>query len=59
VLQSHEKTAYYGFANDMAIRRETFDRHGPFLERRRGADTIFVRRVVDQGSCEEVCVLLR
>lgn len=57
VLQSDQKAAYYGFANNMAVRREAFDRHGPFLERRRGADTIFVRRLVDEGSCEEVVLV--
>ena len=57
VLESDEKTAYYGFANNMTIKREAFDRYGPFLERRRGADTIFVRRVVDADSCDRVVLV--
>lgn len=54
VLASDEKTVYFGFTNNMAVGREAFDRHGPFVERRRGADTIFVRRVVDSESCGAV-----
>lgn len=45
---------YYGHTNNMAVRRSTFDGFGPFVERRRGADTIFVRRVVEKLSCSVV-----
>lgn len=45
---------YYGFTNNMGMRRETYDRYGPFLERDRGADTIFVRSVVDGDNCDAV-----
>lgn len=41
-------------ARNRAVRRELLDRQGPFLERARGADTIFVRRVVDAESCAVV-----
>ncbi len=36
----------YGFTNNMAIRREAFERFGPFEELARGADSLFARRVV-------------
>lgn len=45
---------YYGFTNNMGMKREAWERYGPFIERDRGADTIFVRSVVDGESCEAV-----
>jgi hypothetical protein len=38
----------------MGVRRDTFRKYGPFVERPRGADTIFVRRVVEGEGCEAV-----
>jgi hypothetical protein len=38
----------------MAVRREVLDRCGPFLERRRGSDTIFVQKAVREFSCDVV-----
>ena len=38
---------YYGHTNNMAVSRSVFEEHGPFLERPRGSDTVFVRHVVD------------
>jgi glycosyltransferase involved in cell wall biosynthesis len=38
---------YYGHTNNMAVRRSVFEEHGPFLERPRGSDTVFVRQVVN------------
>jgi hypothetical protein len=45
---------YYAHTNNMAVRRSTFERFGPFVERRRGSDTIFVRRVVATLPCSVV-----
>lgn len=45
---------YYGHTNNMAVKRPTFERFGPFIERRRGADTIFVRHVVGNRPCNAV-----
>lgn len=45
---------YYGYTNNMGTHRETFDRYGPFVERDRGADTIFVRSVVEGESSKAV-----
>jgi glycosyltransferase involved in cell wall biosynthesis len=49
-----DETIYYGYTNNMAIRKKVFNRLGLFLEITRGADTIFVRRVVDGYSCDTV-----
>ncbi len=48
------RALYYGHTNNMAVRRDVFARFGPFVERRRGADTIFVRRVVEAIPCSQV-----
>lgn len=53
-LSGSERLKYYGFTNNMGMRREAYERFGPFVERDRGADTIFVRTVVDGESCEAV-----
>lgn len=39
--------AYFGHTNNMAVRRHLLEETGGFVERLRGSDTIFVRRVVD------------
>lgn len=54
VLSSQDALKYYGFTNNMAMRREAWRRYGPFEERPRGADTIFVRRLVDGNGCDSV-----
>jgi glycosyltransferase involved in cell wall biosynthesis len=45
---------YYGHTNNMAVRREVFNRVGFFVERRRGADQVLVHRVVGEYSCDAV-----
>jgi glycosyltransferase involved in cell wall biosynthesis len=54
VFSSDSADLYYGFTNNMAVRRSTFDAYGPFEDRPRGADTIFVRRVVNGEGCGAV-----
>jgi glycosyltransferase involved in cell wall biosynthesis len=54
VFTSSSPDVYYGFTNNMGVRRATYDRYGPFVERHRGADTIFVRRVVNGEGCQAV-----
>ena len=46
------KGLYYGYTNNMAVRRDVFDRCGPFLEVMRGADSIFVNRAIEEYSSE-------
>jgi glycosyltransferase involved in cell wall biosynthesis len=45
---------YYGYTNNMAVRRAVFERVGRFDEVARGADVVFVRRVVDAESPDAV-----
>lgn len=45
---------YFGYTNNMAVRRDSFDRLGSFPELPRGADTVFVRRVVEASGCDAV-----
>jgi glycosyltransferase involved in cell wall biosynthesis len=55
VFGSKVPDVYYGFTNNLSVRKSTMDRFGPFEERARGADVIFVRRVVSGLGCDAVC----
>jgi glycosyltransferase involved in cell wall biosynthesis len=46
------KGLYYGYTNNMAVRRDVLDRCGPFMEVMRGADSIFVNRAIEDYSPE-------
>jgi glycosyltransferase involved in cell wall biosynthesis len=52
VFSGDIKDVYFGHTNNMAVRREVFDRCGLFRTMARGADTIFVRRAVDVYGCD-------
>jgi glycosyltransferase involved in cell wall biosynthesis len=54
ILDSDDPTVYWGHTNNLAVRRTAWNTCGPFVERERGADVIFVRRVVDTRSCRAV-----
>jgi glycosyltransferase involved in cell wall biosynthesis len=54
IFTSGIKELYYGYTRNMAVRRGLFDEAGPFLERARGSDVIFIRRCVDRYSCDIV-----
>jgi len=54
IYESTDPLVYFGYTNNMAMRREAMDRCGPFLERMRGSDTIFIRRVVEEFGCRSV-----
>lgn len=47
VFTSGDPSLLYGHTNNMAIRRSVFDSCGPFVERMRGSDTIFVHHVAE------------
>lgn len=47
VFSSDTADIYFGYTNNMAVRRSLFDTVGLFHEIRRGADTVFVRKTVD------------
>ncbi len=46
ILRNGRADQIYGYTNNMAVRRRTLERFGPFPERSRGGDTIFVQQVV-------------
>jgi glycosyltransferase involved in cell wall biosynthesis len=51
IFNSKIPALYYGHTNNMAVRKELFDRFGPFIEQARGSDAAFVREVVSRSSC--------
>ena len=53
-LSAGDRRLYYGHTNNMAATREALRRCGPFVERPRGSDTIFVRRVVEALGTDAV-----
>jgi len=54
VFSSSDPALYFGHTNNMAVRREIFDEVGTFDLLMRGADTLFVQRVVHALSCTSV-----
>lgn len=54
VYGSIDPSSYFGYTNNMAVRRAAMLEYGPFVERHRGADTIFVKRLVDALGCQVV-----
>jgi len=52
VFSGAVKGPVFGYTNNMAVRREIFESCGPFPETMRGADSIFVDRVVSSFSHE-------
>lgn len=54
IFNSEIKELYYGYTRNMAVRKSLFAEMGPFAERARGSDVIFIRRCVDRDSCAVV-----
>jgi len=54
LLAGADATRYHGHTNNLLARRALFDRLGPFDERRRGSDTIFVQRVLAEHGTDAV-----
>jgi len=48
VMASDDPAIYYAHTNNLITRREVFDRVGPFDQRARGGDVVFVQRVLAQ-----------
>lgn len=55
ICASSDPSIYFGYTNNMAARRAAFDHAGKFVQRARGADSIFVQKVVNATSCDSVC----
>ena len=54
ICASDDPSIYYGYTNNMAVRRLTIDQVGEFIQRQRGADSIFVQKVVNANSSDAV-----
>lgn len=54
VYGTNDPQIYFGYTNNMAVRRSAIGSQGPFVERGRGSDTIFIRRLVDTQGCHAV-----
>ncbi len=54
VLNGARSELYYGHANNMAVRRSLLDELGPFAERYRGSDTLFIQGCLERYSVDAV-----
>jgi glycosyltransferase involved in cell wall biosynthesis len=54
VFSQNDASLYYAYTNNMAVPREAYERAGPFEEIARGADVIFVSRVLKARGCDAV-----
>lgn len=54
VCSQQNKRLYYGYTNSMAVHREVYQRCGPFMQIARGADVVFVSRVLETYGTESV-----
>jgi glycosyltransferase involved in cell wall biosynthesis len=54
VFGSEDAALYHGYCCNMAVRRSVLAELGPFAERPRGSDTLFVQRVVAERSLGSV-----
>ena len=54
VYDAEKGDLYYGYTNNMAIHRKALERIGPFIQRQRGSDTIFVRQLVEEVGCDRL-----
>ena len=54
INSSQNPDIYFGYCNNMAVRRTLFDEQGGFHEVPRGADTVFVHNAVITHGCDIV-----
>lgn len=54
IFASGDASIYCGHTNNMAVRKTVFDQAGMFVQRARGADTIFIQELVKAHSCDAV-----
>lgn len=52
ILTNRLRNSYFAFTNNMAVRRNAFDRHGPFRAVARGGDTLFLQQLVSAEGPE-------
>ena len=56
IFASRDWPLYYGYTNNMAVRRRVFDEYGYFPEVARGGDAQMVRRVVQSGEAGRAAI---
>lgn len=56
VFSSGVESVYFGYANNMAVRKALLDDLGGFLELDRGADTVLVQETVRAYGCDAVAL---
>lgn len=54
ICSQRNRELFFGYTNNMAVRHDGFTRCGPFLEIARGADSVFVSKVVDAYGAASV-----
>jgi glycosyltransferase involved in cell wall biosynthesis len=54
VCESSDPSLYFGYTNNMAVRRSWYEQAGPFELSRRGGDTILVHRILQAAGPEAV-----
>jgi glycosyltransferase involved in cell wall biosynthesis len=54
VFSQRDARLYYAYTNNMAVTRAAFEQAGPFVEMPRGADVVFVSRVLAVAGCDAV-----
>lgn len=54
IFSSDAQRLYYGYTNNMTVRKTVFENLGSFLEIPRGGDTNLVRRVLQKFPCESI-----
>jgi glycosyltransferase involved in cell wall biosynthesis len=57
VCSASDLALYYGYTNNMAVRRSAFERAGPFEELARGGDTILVQKILQRYAPQAVVYL--
>jgi glycosyltransferase involved in cell wall biosynthesis len=50
ILSGADREVFFGYTNNMAVRKSLLEAVGPFVELGRGGDVVFVRRSVDRFS---------
>jgi len=54
IFSEADPSLYYGYTNNMAVRKRTLVDFGGFREVMRGADSVFVRQLVERRGCGAV-----
>jgi glycosyltransferase involved in cell wall biosynthesis len=57
IYHSNIRELYLGYTNNMAVSADMFNEFGLFIERDRGADTLFVHKLLDRYPCSSILYL--